>query len=231
MSKIANSDGPVSPQVNPDRSTNPNPQDKINHVESFSGRIRTLIGDAGNLGVELSQIVTQNMPQVAKDVAQATQVATKNIKREFLQGANFVAARTLESLAGDKKSIGSFTDELKKVTPLIGASTRYAQAWRKYHSGKDTDNELLINEAKVEVLVAFAEAGLDIGLIGASKVVASSRIAGRALAWLTTLRASSSIDSLRLDIIEKAVASILSNKKADQLVEAFLKSVVPLPKD
>jgi len=52
------------------------------------------------------------------------------------------------------------------MVPLIGPTKRYADARRMYEFGRKEDDQLKIQVARRECLLAFGEAGLDIGTLG-----------------------------------------------------------------
>jgi len=196
---------------------------------SFGSRARSLFKEAGNLTKDAGRYV-------ATATSTAASTAAKNVKEEFVKagqevksGMNYIAALGLETLAGSKEKGQSFASDLKKATPIIGATAKYAEAWREYHEGKNEGNEDKIRDSKIKVVLAFADAGLDLSLFGVARVAKSAKLLGRGLTLLTTLRATQSppVEAVRSGVLSHGANHLLKSESVQKIVTGFLNSVTP----
>ncbi len=102
---------------------------------------------------------------------------TKRLGERIVEeaGENSLAARSrvnrlLDRIARDPTKKVSPTDRVGRMIvlmiPLVGPTKRYADARKLYELGAASKDAAMMQRARREVLVAFIEAGLDIGALG-----------------------------------------------------------------
>lgn len=204
---------------------------------TFGDRLRNLGSHAKSLGKEALGLGYDAGAKVASSVSDSTVVAATKIKTAALKtggdikdGALKVAALALDAMAGDPEKRESFSAELKKATPIIGATSKYAMAWRDYHVAKSTDDSVGMEKAKAQVLIAFAEGGLDLSMFGVARVAHSTRILGKGLTVLTALRSQTAVENYRLGVMEAASVKMLQSPVAQKIVTGFLDTIKPVEK-
>lgn len=119
------------------------------------------------------------------------------------------------------------------MVPIVGPTKRYIDARKLYEVGVREKSEARKQEARRELLIACAEAGLDIGMLGVvgSHVDLVASGADRVLKLLKISRSVGTLSGTNLRVFDELLDKLLLDeevrKNADAALSADLSSLVP----
>ena len=229
--------GGVQPSDKPVRREEPNdtvvdnspPRGTISNNDSFGSRFRSLMVDAAGLASDVGNYTVEQVPVVAGKGLQKAKELAVQAKNDVQDGIQYVSSIVLESMAGNPENAKSLAGQIKQLTPFVSATTKYAEAWKEYHDGKEKGDEAAIRDAKVKTLLAFAEGGVDIGLFGVARAISATKVLGRGIGMLTFAR-TTPFDNIRVGIIERMANKVLDNAFAQKIITGFLEAIKPQSK-
>lgn len=138
------------------------------------------------------------------------------------------AARGLEALVSDKELEPSKIAKIIELVPFVRAGKAYAQAWNNFHTATASGDLEGIQNAKAACIVAFQEAGLDVGLYAAARVGRLARLAARTTTALSAAtRVFGPLESAKDASTLYIARKLLSIDRIDNFTGRFLASIQP----
>lgn len=185
------------------------------------------------LAVEGAQLGTRAYRQTRRwSEASLDEVRAEAVAIVAEGGGDMAAAagqvnQLLERLARDAGT-ASTADRVARMivlmVPIVGPTTRYLDARRLYQVGRATHDPAKIDQARRETLIAFVEAGLDIGMLGlaGSKIDLVATGADKVLSLLRAARAVSTLAGTDLRTFERLLDTMLEHDDIRAAVDAAL---------
>lgn len=155
--------------------------------EKAASEARELADRGEQLGDEAVEAGKEALDQ-GKEISQSLLLRGKSLSKWSTEEMHDYAVEMREKYGDDLNAAGAHVNELldkiardpnEKFTtaykaghmivlmiPIVGPTKRYADARKLYEIGRAEQDEARMQEARREVLIACAEAGLDIGTLG-----------------------------------------------------------------
>ncbi|RIL11606.1 MAG: hypothetical protein DCC75_02040 [Proteobacteria bacterium] len=195
-------------------------------ARSVRDEFRNTVGAARELG----HAVARNIGTVVESGARAAQRTAGEAFSFLKEGAQEMACIVMESLAStDPKEGDSVLRRIFTAVPVIGTSAKYANAWNRYHTGVEKNDEALKAQGRRECLLAMIDAGVDIAFLGSARVAKAAakpiRAAASALLVTRTYRHAGIAD---LDAPSTLVDRTLQTDIGRRFTEKVLNLVKPV---
>lgn len=161
------------------------------------------------------------------DVRKEALAIVKEVGGDMLRAANTINGM-LDLLAKDPDAKVTTADRVARMivlmVPVVGPTKRYIDARKLYQSGVARKDEARIQEARRETLIAFTEAGLDIGVLGliGGKIDLVATGADKVLSLLKTSRKVSTLVGANLNTFDDLLDAMLRNAEIRDSVDAAL---------
>ena len=138
------------------------------------------------------------------------------------------ATHLLEFLGSEPNLDPTFTQKLMQQAPVIGALKSYADDWKTYHAGKNSEDSAMMEKAMRGCLNTFVQVGIDIAVLGGSKLTTADAIVKKVGFGLTLTRLVGTVASkLNIDLTAKLVDGVLQSEQAKRIVGGFFEMVTP----
>lgn len=197
----------------------------------LSTRMKEL-GETGRLAGAVVAVATAELAKSGGRVAGAALSQLRRFTGRKVQEAKDetqrVASDVLHSVSVDPDKEKSIVRQLIQILPGIGASTEYADAWRKFHEGRSKSDDAMVQAARKECLVALADGGIDVMFLGSGKVFRGIALAAKkASGSLLLTRAARKVGIPELDFIETGAAKAASTERGKRIADTLLNLVQP----
>lgn len=210
-----------SPAPAADPSTEPNGNSEKSSGTAFLESLDAMRTAAG-------QMFSSGAKYVAEEAARVEEAVTA-AGGTFFKESVALLARSLTGIAANPESGPGVIEEVIKLAPVIGTTKMYSDAWLKYHTGKEQQNEEMIQQARRECALSIVSAGLDITTLGISAGVrAGLRLA---LGGITSLHVFASLSSAQQKLINPLMDKLLEVQAFASVVDSMLTFVSPPKKE
>ena len=217
--------------ADPEQEVATNPPETPKQPSELSTRMKEL-GETGRLAGAVVAVATA---ELAKSGGRAAGAALSQLRRftgrkvkEAKDETGRVVSDVLHSVSVDPDKEKSIVRQLMQILPGIGASTEYADAWRKFHEGRAKSDDAMVQVARKECLIALADGGIDVMFLGSGKVFRGIALAAKkASSSLILTRAARKVGIPELDFIETGAAKAASTERGKRIADTLLDLVKP----
>ena len=183
-------------------------------LEVGKARVNKTVGDF--------RVEAQAAFNTAKEETQALYRDVKNDVHSAFLGA-------LDGIAVAPEDRKTAVGEIVRALPGIGPTTRYADAWKLWHTAKLKNDESGLEKARADCLLAIGDAGIDITLLGSKLFCSVAKATRHILSPLIGARTARALGT-EGDLFTSLAQTISKTEPAKSIVTYLLDSVVPTAK-